>query len=43
MNAKADGKDGIGIVVIDLAGNPAGAFAANYPEFPDSCMSDHAA
>jgi len=24
--------------VIDLAGDPAGAFGANYPEFPDSCI-----
>jgi hypothetical protein len=36
MNTKADGKNGIEVVVVDRPGDLPRAFGANYPEFPDS-------
>ena len=37
-DAVADGEDRVEGVVLDVAGNVAGAFALNYPETPDSCL-----
>ena len=38
-HAEAHCDDGVQIVVLDLPGDLSSAFLANYPEFPDSCLS----
>ena len=38
-DAVADGEDGFEVVVVDVAGDLAGALLANYPEIPDSCSA----
>lgn len=39
-HAKPDSQDGVQVVVLDLAGDLAGALKSNYSEFPNSCFTD---
>ena len=39
LQAEADGKDGVQVVVLNLAGHFPFALGSNYPEFPDSCLA----